>query len=280
MNGRDLHSVDSDDDENAAVIRGEGYIVVDPLEPSNDVFKILLDALRSQGVVYTSPKGKGREVPSERRVTATSTSSDVLMGGNEGSERNQATTAPGLPLFFEDPMTEEGGSEIDPALLVSVHCPGLGYGHVVFQAKKLQETWGYKPLTAIYFHHLLRISSDLQLDEVNGLIDRMVSHQIKLATSRSPVFMEQKLLHNNPFTGYRRLGYLEQLKVQLNARDTPLEPVLDSEEKRRLLKINGLDEAMDMYVLYVWTDVSVITEEQQDVSDIIYRILPSHRQWR
>ena len=68
--------------------------------------------------------------------------------------------------------------------------------------------------------------------------------------------------------------------MRLNARDTPLEPVLDSEEKQWLLKINGLDEVMDMYILYIWTDVSVIMEEQQDVSDSIYRILPSHHQWQ
>ena len=281
MNGRGLHSVDSDDpddpnaDENDTAIRAEDYVVVKPLELSNDVFKCLLGTLNSRGIVYTLPKGKGREVTSE---TAPSTSSDDPMGENADSETDQPSTlAPDPPLSSEHLMTEDGGSKIGPALLVSVHRPGLGYSHVVFQVDKTRETRGYKPLTALYFYQSLRSSHDLQLRDVNRLVDRMLPALIRLATSRSPVTMEQKFLYNHPSTGFRQLGHWEQLEAMDTMIAPLIEPVVESDEKRRLLSINGLDETLDMYVLYIWTEVSVIAEEQQGFADIIYRIIPRHR---
>ena len=78
---------------------------------------------------------------------------------------------PDLPLSSEHPMTKEGDFKIDPALLVSVHRPGLGYGHAIFWAKKTLEAGVYKPLTALYFYDMLRCSDDPQLDDVNRLMD-------------------------------------------------------------------------------------------------------------
>ena len=184
---------------------------------------------------------------------------------------------PDLPLSSEHPMTKEGDLKIDPALLVSVHRPGLGYGHAIFWAKKTLEAGVYKPLTALYFYDMLRCSDDPQLDDVNRLVDRMSHGLIKLATASSPVFMDQKLLYGHPISGFRRLGHLEPLTKRDTMIEQVLEPVRDSQEKRRLLSINRLDETLDMYVLYIWTDVSVITLEQQGFSDIIYRIIPRHR---
>jgi hypothetical protein len=86
--------------------------------------------------------------------------------------------------------------------------------------------------------------------------------------------MDGGLLYGHPFTGFRHLGYLAQLNTMI---EPVLEPVMDSEEKRRLLNMNGLDESIDMYVLYIWTDVSVITKEKQGLSDDIYRNTPRHR---
>jgi hypothetical protein len=277
---RGLYSVDPDVDENDEEIRREGYAVAKRLELSNEVFKCLLDTLNSGGIVYASPKGKGKEVTAE---TVPSTSSDNPMGENADSETYPASTleamAPDPPLSSEHLTTEDGGSGIDPALLVSVHRPGLAisYGHVVFQAKKTRETWGYRPLTPLYFYQLVRSSSDVQLEDVNRLIDRMSPGLIRLATSRAPVFMNQKFVYNHPFTGFRQLGFWEKMDTEDTMIAPVLEPVLDSDEKRRLLSINRLDESLDMYVLYIWIDVSVITEEHQGISDIIYRSIPRHR---
>ena len=89
--------------------------------------------------------------------------------------------------------------------------------------------------------------------------------------------MDQKHLYGHPISGFRCLGHLEPLTKWDTMIEQVLEPVRDSQEKRRLLSINRLDETLDMYVLYIWTDVSVITLEQQGFSDIIYRIIPRHR---
>ncbi|KAF8344836.1 hypothetical protein F5887DRAFT_1075024 [Amanita rubescens] len=269
MNGSGLYSVDLDVDENHEAILEEDYVAAKPPELSNEVFQILLDTLNSGGIVYTSPKGKGREVTAE---TVPSTSSDDPMGENADSETDPASTlevmAPDPPLSSEHLMTEGGGSEIDPALLVSVHRPGLGHGHVVFRAKKTQETWGYRPLTPLYFYQLLRSSSNVQLEKVNILVDRMSRGLIRLATSRAPVFMNQKDLYNHPLTGFRQLGYWEQLDTQDTLIARKLDPVLDTNEKRSLLIINGLDETLNMYVLYIWTDMS---EEEDTPSSLVAR---------
>ena len=58
-----------------------------------------------------------------------------------------------------------------------------------------------------------------------------------------------------------------------------LELVMDSEEKRHLLNLNRLDERLDMYILYIWMDVSVIPKEKQGLSDDIYRNTPHHCPW-
>lgn len=58
-----------------------------------------------------------------------------------------------------------------------------------------------------------------------------------------------------------------------------LELVMDSEEKRHLLNLNRLDERLDMYILYIWMDVSVIPKEKQGLSDDIYRNTPRHHPW-
>jgi hypothetical protein len=91
--------------------------------------------------------------------------------------------------------------------------------------------------------------------------------------AHGPVFMDGGLFYGHPFTGFRHLGYLAQLNATI---EPVLEPVMDSEEKQHLLNMNGLDESIDMYILYIWTDVSVITKEKQGLSDDIYRNMPRH----
>jgi hypothetical protein len=149
MNGRGLYSVNSDDDEYDTASREGGYVAVKPPELSHDVFNVLLNTLNSGGIKYASPKGKGKE-------TVCSTSSDDPMGGNPDSDMDLASTLEAMARdALEHPITDEGRSKIDPMLLVSVHHPAKCYGHVVFWVKKMQETMGYKPLTALYFYQLL-----------------------------------------------------------------------------------------------------------------------------
>ncbi|KAF8328766.1 hypothetical protein F5887DRAFT_924103 [Amanita rubescens] len=180
---------------------------------------------------------------------------DGLMNGTEDDINENLAEMNGIDLYIVDSDEDDNyiairaegkgkGREVtsetvpstpsvEPALFISVHHPGVGYGRVVFE-----ETRGYRALTALYFYQLPRSSHGVQLEEVNEIVDGMLGGLIRLATACTPIFIrDQKLLYSHPFPGFRHLSHWE---LQLNARDTTtvelvLEPVLDSEEKRRLL---------------------------------------------
>ena len=105
--------------------------------------------------------------------------------------------------------------------------------------------------------------------------------------------MDQKTHYGHPFSGFQRLGYLKDLEAQDTWMELALDPVLDSKGKQSLLKKNGLDKILDMFVLYVWTDVSSndrdmfvlyiwtnVSSNYQGTARIIYRIIPHHLQWQ
>ena len=191
-----MYHIDSDDDKYNAVGCEGGYVVVKPPELSNDIFNVLLDTLNSVGIEYASPKGKGKE-------THHSTSTEGSMGRNPDFDMGLVSTLEATVRdALEHPISDEGCSQTDPVLLVSVCHPAKCYGHAVFRAKKMQETWGYMPMTALYFYQLLCSSQDLQLEHVNGLMNDMSPHLIRLATAQSLVFMDNGLLYGHPFSRF------------------------------------------------------------------------------
>ena len=191
-----MYHIDSDDDKYDAVGCEGGYVVVKPPELSNDIFNVLLNTLNSVGIEYASPKGKGKE-------THHSTSTEGSMGRNPDFDMGLVSTLEATVRdALEHPISDEGCSQTDPVLLVSVCHPAKCYGHAVFRAKKMQETWGYMPMTALYFYQLLCSSQDLQLEHVNGLVDDMSPHLIRLATAQSLVFMDNGLLYGHPFSRF------------------------------------------------------------------------------
>ena len=157
-----------------------------PPELSNDIFNVLLNMLNSVGIEYASPKGKGKE-------TRHSTSTEGPMGRNLDFDMGLVLTLEATARdALEHPISNEGCSQTNPVLLVSMRHPAKCYGHAVFRVKKMQKIWGYMPMTALYFYQLLHSSQDLQLEHVNGLVDNMSPHLIRLATAQSPVFRRSK----------------------------------------------------------------------------------------
>ena len=226
----------------------------------------LIETADACGITYHGPKGKEKEVTREHVPS---------MGFNYPmSHAGGSTMAPTLTFetrvpFGDHVVSDEVVSDLAPPLMVSVHCAGLGhgygdgYGHAILRVRKPKGTHENDPLTALYFYDLVRSSGDLLAEFVNDIINQMAHEKIRLGTASRPIFMDDKYFHH-PTTGFRPLGSLEGL----NAHDV-LMPVLESEEKRGLLVLNRLDASLEMYVLYIWTEVSLIAYEEQTRSDIL-----------
>lgn len=195
-----------------------GYRAMSQPVQSDDAFKALIAVANADGIIYAS-KGKEKEV------------ADV-----SGTSSKEAE------------MIDNG-----PAVFVSVHCPVRGYGHAIFQAKECAKTEEYQPLTALYFYQSLRDSLNIQVAFINEMVDDMRPEEIRLGTARRPVYIDENDLFGRPSTGFRHLGYLEELDPGM-----AIKPVLDDDDKKALLKLNNLDERLDMYVLYIWTAVSMM----------------------
>jgi hypothetical protein len=86
---------------------------------------------------------------------------------------------------------------------------------------------------------------------VNLDIGDMEYQELCLATAHLPIFMDQLPNFPQSKTGFRQLGLLQELEPNYL-----IKPVLDSEEKKHTLKVFGQDETLDIYVLYIFTQVS------------------------
>ena len=255
--GSSSESDDNDDDDDDSLAAVGGYKVIDKPEQSDDVLRALIQTADTCGITYHGPKGKAKEVtrdpvPSMAFDCPTSSAVGFAMAPTSG----------------DHVMGDEAVSEFAPPLMVSVHCPGLGhgygegYGHAILRARKSQGAEN-NPLTALYFYDLVRSSGDLLAEFVNDIVDKMTPEKIRLGTASRPVFMDDKLFRH-PTTGFRPLGSLDGLNPC-----NLLMPVLESEEKRGLLALNRHETTLDLYVLYIWSEVSLIPDEWQARSDIV-----------
>lgn len=217
-----------------------GYRALNPPIQSDEILQVLISTANANGIIYTSPKGKEKEVTSrmDKDVPSTSMSFD-----------STSSTS-----FNHSEVLEMIKSA--PALFVSVECPVRGYGHAIFQAKKCADTERYQPLTALYFYQSLCYSSNIQVEFINKMVDHMRPNEIRLGTACRPIYIDEKHLFGWPSTGFHHLGYLEDLD-----QGVLIKPVVNNNDKKDLLKMNNLDENLDMYILYIWTVVSLTSQK-------------------
>ncbi|KAF8328279.1 hypothetical protein F5887DRAFT_1083261 [Amanita rubescens] len=205
-------------------------------DQTDDQFQKLIAAANDRGVIYASPKGKEKEVQSRSLAMAANEEESVPIT----FKGKAAVSSPA----FDYPMENSGSHQLS-VLMVGVQCPDGRYSHAVFQVLTQSSP---RSASALDLYESLRSSQDADAIVVNLDINDMDCRDIQLGTARLPIFMDELPNYLLRETGFRRLGFLQELEPNYL-----IKPVLDGEEKGHTLEIFGHDQTLDIYVLYIWT---------------------------
>ena len=218
------------------------YTKVTTPDQTNVHFQELIAAANNKGVVYTSPKGKEKEVQSKPLALATNE-----YGLMPASSKGKAAVASSV----SDYRIEDSDFPQLSVLMVGVQCPDR-YSHAVFQIFTPSSPSPHSA-SALDLYEALRSSEDAEAIVVNLDINDMDCQEIRLATARLPIFMDELPNYPRSRTGFRQLGFLQELDPNCF-----IKPVLVGEEKEHTLDVFGQDQRQDIYVLYIWTEVSLL----------------------
>jgi hypothetical protein len=240
-----LHSHPLEDigPESTGTLRSDPlYSKVTMPDQTNVHFQELIATANDKGVVYTSPKGKEKEVASKPLPLAANEHGLV-----PASSKGKAAVASSI----SDYCLEDSGSAQLSVLMVGVQCPDGRYSHAVFQVFTPSRPSPHSA-SALDLYQSLRSSEDAEVILANLDINDMDSQEIRLATARLPIFMDELPNYSRSKTGFRHMGFLQELDPNYL-----IKPVLGGEEKEHTLEVFGQDPRLDIYVLYILTEVSL-----------------------
>lgn len=200
------------------------YHSLDPPMQTNDEFQALITAANAGGIFFISRKGK--EVSSKTRALLPSASSEY-----NGTEIGEGTT--------------------QLALMVGIQCADGKQMHIIIPVKQRKITTGLLPSSPLYLYQSLRNSQDLGSARINSHIDTIDPCKIYLVTARMPLLMNDPNF-GHLLTGLKQLGLLEELGP-----GHLIQPTIDCEERTALMQAHELDNALELFVLYIFTGVSL-----------------------
>lgn len=243
------------------------YRQITPPNQTNDQFQQLITTANDSGFVYTSAKGKEKEVQSQPLAMTMNegetsnhpmdSENSELMAANQEETSDHPIDNSGLMAANEgetfDHSMENSWLNQPSVLMVGVQCPDGRNSHAVFQVLTQSNPTGLPSASAIDLYESLLNSDDAEAILVNIDVSDMEYQEIRLATARLPIFMDELPNFPRSKTGFRQLGFLQELDPNYL-----IKPVLDGEEKQQILEVFGQDQTLDIYVLYILTEVSLI----------------------
>ena len=192
---------------------------------TNEAFLKLIAAAKEAGVIYKSAKGKEKEdMPGLCTTTGKSWSNDT-----------------------ENVCRE---NDMLSALMVSVQCQDGICRHCFILVMKMMDN-SLLPLSALYLYHSLLGSQDFIAQSATSYIGQMDTHTICLATAHKLVFMGDSYFAH-PTTGFQHLGLLEALRPNRLILQS-----VDCTERTTLIDVYAMPNKVDVFVLYIWVDVSL-----------------------
>ncbi|KAF8328648.1 hypothetical protein F5887DRAFT_1082973 [Amanita rubescens] len=219
-----------------------GDRIITAPEQTDAQFQELIAAANGLGIVYTSRKGKEKEV----RAVSENGEDTVITS----PWRKETKTQPGTgehPSSSGHPIIEDANDNKLSVLMVSTQCPRGTNSHTMFTVMTRDAGTPGSPVYVVDLYDALQSSQQLESRAVNMDINGMDESEIQLATAGIPVFMDDSNNFGRSWTGFRPLGFLKELDV-----DFLIKPVRESEDKSSMMDLYNQDPTLDLYILYVW----------------------------
>ena len=148
--------------------------------------------------------------------------------------------------------------------MVGLRCEDGSISHAIVLVMKQSITTGLLPSSVVYLYQSFRKSQGLLSNHVNSHIDMINPGELYLGTAHQPVFMDDQNVFGHIQMGFKHLSALEALSA-----NCLIKPMQDCEQRTSLMDVNDLDNALDLFILYIWTGVSLKVNDQYIYSNII-----------